>query len=68
MPTFEDIAGQFFLESAIILYDDLARRAAYAGAEEGLVERRASSAKRLIDLIDRHGDHRWKAQRERLCG
>jgi len=68
MPTFENIAGQFFLESATILYDDLARRAVSDDAEEALVQRRASAAKRLIDLIDRHGDQRWEAHRERLCG
>ena len=68
MPTFEQIAGQFFLESAAILYDDLARRAACDDAEEALVQRRALAAKRLIDLIDRHGDQRWETHRESLCG
>ncbi len=61
-------AGEFFLEAAVILYDDLARRAAEEGAEEALVQRRISSARRLVELIDLHGSGRWEAQRQRLCG
>ena len=66
MPSFERQAGQFFLASAVILYDDLARRAACVGADEALEQRRTSAARRLIDLIDRHGDQHWNSQRKRL--
>lgn len=59
-------AGQFFIETAVILYDDLARRAGQESAKKELVQRRVSSAQRLDELIDQHGDGQWEAQRRRL--
>jgi hypothetical protein len=32
-----------------------------------LVRRQASAARRLVNLIDRHGDEHWKEQKGRLC-
>jgi hypothetical protein len=64
--TFVHLAGQFFLESATILYDDLARRAECDGADPALMDRQVSAAWRLVDLIDCHGDQHWDQQRKRL--
>ena len=66
MTEFRRKAGQFFLETAVILYDDLARRAGQENAEKKLVQRQVSSARRLDELIDRHGDGHWEAQRRSL--
>ena len=59
-------AGQFFLETAFILYDDLDRRATQENAAEDLVQLQVSSARRLDELIDRHGYGQWEAERQRL--
>jgi hypothetical protein len=59
-------AGQFFLETAVILYDDLARRAGHENAAKELVQRQVSSARRLDELIDLHGYGQWEAQRRSL--
>jgi len=67
MSSIDRRAGQFFLEVATLLYDDLARRAECDGANEALVRRQASAARRLVNLIDRHGDEHWKEQKGRLC-
>jgi len=63
MTEFRRKAGQFFLETAVILYDDLARRAGQENAEKKLVQRQVSSARRLDELIDLHGDGQWEAHR-----
>lgn len=62
----EQRAGQFFLEAAALLYDDLARRASEDGAAPALRRRRIDSAQRLVELIDRYGDERWDADRARF--
>ena len=66
MTEFQRKAGQFFIETAVILFDDLARRAGQENAEKELVQRQVSSARRLNELIDHHGDGQWEAQRRSL--
>ena len=59
-------AGHFFIEAAIVLYDDLARRAGAPGAEASLIRRKIESALRLIKLINDYGDQSWDEELKRL--